>query len=37
MSMMTSWAIWAVGAMTVLVNVLAWTLVRINDIPPSRR
>jgi hypothetical protein len=35
--MMADWAIWAAGMVFVLVNAFAWTLIRINDIPPSRR
>jgi len=34
---MASWVLWAGGMVLVVVNVLAWTLVRINHIPSSRR
>lgn len=33
---MGNWALWAIGMIVVIVNVLAWTLVRINHIPSSR-
>jgi hypothetical protein len=36
-AMIPNWAIWAGGMVLVVVNLLAWTLVRINDLPPSRR
>lgn len=35
--MIPNWAIWAGGMVVVLVNLLAWTLVRINDVPSSKR
>jgi hypothetical protein len=35
--MIPDWAIWAGGMVVVVVNVLAWTLVRINRLPPPRR
>jgi hypothetical protein len=34
---MTSWVIWGVATTAVVVNVLAWALVRINHIPPPKR
>ncbi len=36
-AMIANWAIWAIGMVIVVVNLLAWTLVRINDLPSVRR
>lgn len=35
--MIPNWAIWAIGMVIVVINLLAWTLVRINDLPSIRR
>jgi hypothetical protein len=35
--MIPNWAIWAGGVILIVVNIFAWTLVRINDLPGRRR
>lgn len=35
--MIPNWAIWTIGMVIVVINLLAWTLVRIDDIPSRRR
>ena len=34
---MTGWVLWAAATVVLLVNLFAWTLVRINHIPSTRR